>query len=393
VSINTTQYFPFCIISLTKNNKRADIHPEYYEEVGNMFRVVLSAIMIIVGLYAQDGFKRGLYISFWAAGSQKKMDKIFDIIDKSDINTVVVDIKNEYGYLSFKGDVKEAKNIGAYKRRTIKDIDTFIKKLKQRNLYIIGRIVVFKDELFATNNPECAVRDSNGSIWRNHDHLAWSSPLCIKAHQYNIDIAKDTASKGFDEINFDYIRFPASKSVVFDMENNSSNRIKVISSFLQKANKELKPLGVNISVDTYGYVCWNKKDTGIGQNLKEMAKYVDFISPMLYPSGFHMGIPGFKNPLENMYETIYLSLQKAANLSGIDPSMLRPWLQAFKDYSFDRRKFGNYEIMLQTKASEDAKSNGWLLWNPSSYFLSKWIVVPQDTKIALTEENEAQTVQ
>jgi hypothetical protein len=361
-----------------------------------MLKIVIAIVLIINFTSANDsksGFKKGLYISFWAAGSKKKRKKLFNLIDNSDINTVVIDIKNEYGYISYKGNVKEAQEIGAYNKRTIRDFNELMQELKKRNLYVIGRIVVFKDELFATKNKECAIYNDKNSLWRSGDNLAWSSPFCKKAHTYNIKIAKDAVLNGFDEINFDYTRFPASKNIVFEQENNSTTRVRAISAFLQEANKTLKPLHVKISVDTYGYACWNKKDTGIGQNLKEMSKYVDFISPMLYPSGFHMGIPGYKNPMESMYETIYLSLEMASRKIGVKSNVFRPWLQAFRDYSFDKRKFGNYEIMLQTKAAEDFNANGWLLWNPASYFLSDWLGVKEDTKVALTQQQTSTKIE
>ncbi len=314
---------------------------------------------------------KALYISFWAAGSSKYMKKIIKLAESTEINTVIVDVKNEFGSISYKTNVKMAKFIGAHNERTIFNIEAFVQELKKHNLYVIARIVVFKDDRLARKFNNYALKDTNATVWRNRENLAWVDPFETKVHDYVASIAADAASRGFDEINFDYVRFPLKKGLVYKEPINQTNRIKAISAFLQTANKALKPYNVYTSVDTYGYVCWNKHDTNIGHTIKSLAQYSDYISPMLYPSGFGAGIMGYKNPTNHSYEIINESIKVALTKDNISPYRFRPWLQSFKDYGFDRKFFRSKEISEQIRGAQDAQCSGWLLWNPSSRFSSK----------------------
>jgi len=314
---------------------------------------------------------KALYVSFWAAGSSKYMKRIIKLTETTEINTVIVDVKNEFGSISYKTDVKMAKVIGAHDERTIYHIEEFVQNLKKHGLYVIARIVVFKDDRLARKFNNYALKDLNATVWRNREKLAWVDPFETKVHDYVASIAADAASRGFDEINFDYVRFPLKKNLVYKEPLNQTNRIKIISAFLQTANKALEPYNVYTSVDTYGYVCWNKHDTNIGHTIKSLAKYSDYISPMLYPSGFGAGILGYKNPTDHSYEIINESIKMALTKDKISPARFRPWLQSFKDYGFDRKFFRSKEISEQIKGAQDAQCSGWLLWNPSSHFSSK----------------------
>ncbi len=314
---------------------------------------------------------KALYVSFWAAGSKKYMRRILKLTRETEINTVIVDIKNEYGDLSYKTDVKLAEKIGAHKNRRIFNIKKFIKELKENDLYVIGRVVVFKDERLADNKKALALKKFNGDIWRNKERLAWVDPFETKVHEYVSSIAADAASQGFDEINFDYVRFPLKNDLIYKQELNQKNRVAAITSFLKTANKALKPYNVYTSVDTYGYVCWNNNDTNIGHTIESLSKHSDYIAPMLYPSGFGPGILGYKNPTDHTYEIINESIKEALKKTEVSPSRFRPWLQSFKDYGFDRKFFRSKEVSEQIKGAEHASCSGWMLWNPSSRFSEK----------------------
>ncbi|MDF1880454.1 putative glycoside hydrolase [Sulfurimonas sp. MAG313] len=320
---------------------------------------------------------KALYVSFWAAGSSKYMRRILKIVRSTEINTVIIDVKNEFGNLSYKTKVNLAKKIGAHKQRSIYNIEDFIKQLKSEGLYVIARIVVFKDERLARNHENYALKDSNGTIWRNREKLAWVNPFELKVHEYVASIAADAASKGFDEINFDYVRFPLKKGLIYTKKMNQRNRIKAISDFLDTANKKLLPYNVYTSVDTYGYVCWNKSDTNIGHTIKSLSTHTDYISPMLYPSGFGAGMLGYKNPTDHNYEIINKSIKEGLKRADINALRFRPWLQSFKDYGFDRKFYRSKEVSEQIKGAEQALCSGWMLWNPSSRFSSKGL---QDLK-------------
>mgnify|MGYP005664141183 CR=1 FL=1 len=331
---------------------------------------------------------KALYVSFWAAGSKKYMQRILELAKNTEINTVIIDVKNEFGSLSYKTDVPLAKRIGAHKERTIFNIEAFIERLKKQNLYVIGRIVVFKDDRLAESMQKYALKDSNGTVWRNREKLAWVDPFEPKVHEYVSQIAADAAKRGFDEINFDYVRFPLKKGLVYPKVLNQENRVQAISDFLRTANRALRFHNVYTSVDTYGYVCWNKSDTNIGHTIKSLSQHSDYIAPMLYPSGFGAGILGFTDPTDHPFEIINASLNAALERAEISPSRFRPWLQSFKDYGFDRKFFRSKEISEQIKGAEDASSSGWMLWNPSSRFSAKGLQDARSPHPILPESKE-----
>jgi hypothetical protein len=173
---------------------------------------------------------------------------------------------------------------------------------------------------------------------------------------------------GFDEIQFDYVRFPEAPGLLFSKENTQENRIEAITGFLSEARARLAPYNVFLSADIFGYVCWNRNDTNVGQQLEELATHLDYISPMLYPSGFSHGLGRIKNPVQNPYEIVFLSLNRARERTGLPALRFRPWLQAFRDYAFDRRHFGRNEVRAQTLASEEFGANGWMLWNARNVY-------------------------
>ena len=315
---------------------------------------------------------KALYLTFWGASNNSATSKnIMDIIDKTEVNAVVVDIKNEYGSTLFYTSFAQANSYGAHENRTNRNISKFMKKLKDKNIYTIARVVTFKDELQASNNPDYAIKlDSNGSIWRNHDNMAWVDPYDKRSHEYTISIAEEAAKVGFDEINFDYIRFPAKSRLRYSKVNTPENRIEAIGDFLDLAQNRLRKYGVFISVDTYGNICWTEDDNNIGQTVSSLAAHADYLSPMLYPSGFSKGSFYFENPSEHPYAVIYRSIKNIQD--KIESNRVRPWLQYFKDYAHKRRHYKKSEIRDQIRATEDIKTSGWMMWSPSSKYHSEY---------------------
>ena len=319
---------------------------------------------------------QALYLTFWGASpSSKTFNRVLALADKTKINAVVVDVKNEYGNTSYKTDVTQANANGAWHKRTIKNIGAFLHTLKEHDIYTIARIVVFKDELQAANNPDYAIRKKQTrAIWRNADNMAWVDPFDKRSWKYTVDIAVDAAKRGFDEINFDYIRFPAKEDLLFQKESNEKNRTETIAAFLEYAKKRLSPYGVFLSVDTYGNVLWSKDDNNIGQRVDIFAKHADYLCPMLYPSGFAYGSFGFKYPATQPYEVNWRSIRHVSE--KIDPTKVRPWIQAFRDYTKKRHRYDAFEIKEQIAAADDLNTDGWILWSPSSryklsYFLTE----------------------
>jgi hypothetical protein len=246
-----------------------------------------------------------------------------------------------------------------------------VKSLKDKGVYTIARIVVFKDDLLAVARPDLAVKTGNGAIWRDREKLAWVDPSKKEVWDYNISIAVEAAQIGFDEIQFDYVRFPDKPGLIFSMQNTEENRVGAIASFLKEARRKLMPYNVFLAADVFGYVSWNLNDTMIGQKLESLSPVLDYLSPMLYPSGFHFGIPGYRIPVAHPYEIVSLTLKRGRERTRLPAVRFRPWIQAFRDYSFDKRHFTGKEIRAQIDAAEEFGSDGWMLWNPHNVYTAE----------------------
>ncbi len=267
-------------------------------------------------------------------------------------------------YLTYFG----ALAVGAQGPATLKDFDGLMADLKSRGIYTIGRIVTFKDNILANARPELAIIDTRtGRPWIDNEKLAWVDPFREEVWNYNIAIAREAAGKGFDEIQFDYVRFPTDGrlgAAKYSAPNNKQTRLPAIAGFLERARRELGPLGVYVAADVFGYTAFNDNDTDIGQRIEELAPHLDYFCPMVYPSGYQMGIPGFRNPVQNPYEVVRESVRLIQQRGSHTRVRVRPWIQDFRDYAFDRRIFGVSEIRAQIKGADDAGAVGWMLWNP-----------------------------
>lgn len=311
---------------------------------------------------------KALYLSYWAADSRKLRSHLLGLLAETGMNALVVDLKSVRGDIAFRSNVPLASQIGAQRVRTLKDLSEFLATLKQLGIYSIGRIAVFKDDALANARRELAALTPEGYLFKDRDGISWADPFSSEVREYNIAVAEEAAQLGFDEIQFDYIRFPARSDLVFSSENNGDNRVAAINGFLKQVKQRLAPYPVMTSANIFGYICWKHKDQKIGQRLVDLADYVDYLSPMLYPSGFPHGVPGHPDPVADSYATIALSLARAQYLTDLPAVRFRPWLQAFKDYAFDRRSFRADDIHAQINASDANGSNGWMLWNAASRF-------------------------
>ena len=313
---------------------------------------------------------KALYLSFWGADSRELRTKIRRQISEHELNALVIDIKSSRGHIAYRSNIPLAHEIGAQRVRPLKDLPEFLKELKTQNVYTIARVVVFKDDLLARNHPEYAAHTPDGTLWQDQEQLSWTDPFSQQVWDYNINVAEEAAQLGFDEVQFDYIRFPSRSDLIFSQATDDASRVRAINGFLDQARQRLAKYPVYLSANIFGYICWKPLDGKIGQRLVDLADRVDYLSPMLYPSGFSLGIPGSPNPVANPYAVISHSLRKASQFTGIPPERFRPWLQAFRDYAFDRRPFLAEEIQAQINASDANGSHGWMLWNATSRFSS-----------------------
>ena len=308
---------------------------------------------------------KALYLSFYGIGYKPIRDAALNTIrGKSGVNALVIDVKNDQGLVAFKTAEPLAQEVRADRITTIPDLRGLLKELHDADIYAIARIVVFKDDRLGSSRSDLAVKTTAGAIFRDRDGMAWTDPFRREVWNYNLDLAVEAARAGFDEIQFDYVRLPDQKDVRFSQNSTMTSRIMAISGFLTEAREKLIPYNVFLAVDIFGYVCWNADDTQIGQRIEDIIPLVDYVSPMLYPSGFEFGIPGYRDPVQHPYEIVRYSLERAIARTGVSPLRFRPWLQAFRDYAFDRRNFGEDEVKAQIKGADGFGSDGWMLWNP-----------------------------
>lgn len=311
---------------------------------------------------------KALYLSFWGIGDRGLRHAAEDLAASTEINALVIDLKGDRGLVPFPTRVALADQVGARPTTTVRNLPELIAHFKEQGLYLIARIVSFKDDPMAHAHPERAVKTASGALFKDLEGLAWMDPSLPENWQYPLDLAAEAAELGFDEIQFDYVRFPDTPGLVFSVPNTEEQRITAINGFLAAARKRLAPYNVFLAADIFGYVFWNQNDTFIGQKLEDLTRHLDYLCPMLYPSGFKFGIPGYTNPVAHPQEIVYLTLSKGGKRSGISPLRFRPWLQAFRDYAFDKRPFGAEEIRQQIDAAEKFGSNGWMLWNPRNAY-------------------------
>jgi len=315
---------------------------------------------------------KALYLTVYGAWSSKIRGAALETVAKNRMNALVIDIKGDRGYIPFQVDLPLAEEVRSHvsieKTILIKDMKAFVADLKAKGLYLIARIVVFKDDPLASAKPEWAVKVQGGAPFKDREKLRWVDPFNKEVWNYNIGIAKIGAELGFDEIQFDYVRCPDKKGVVFSEPNNQENRTRAISGFLKAAHEALTPYNVMVAADIFGYVFWNLDDTGIGQTVLDAVNAVDVVCPMLYPSGYHLGIPNYRNPVQHPYEIVYLTLKNGLNRTGVSPLRFRPWLQAFRDYAFHGGDFGEARVQTQIKAAEKFGSSGWMFWNPRNIY-------------------------
>lgn len=340
---------------------------------------------------------RGIYVTSSSASLTKRVDDLIALSKRTKINAFVIDVKEDDGTLLFKMKAGEKYNPNANRRSPIKDIDKFMKKMKDNNIYTIARVVSFKDPTYAKANPDKAIiTKSTGKPFTNSDGVIWVSPHDRYLWEYNIAVAKEAALAGFDEIQFDYVRFPASNGGKLDKDldyrnPNKESKPETIQKYLQYARKELEPLGVYIAADVYGQVGSLPDDMALGQHWESVSNVVDYICPMIYPSHYGKGVYGLPVPDAEPYKTVYRSTQDSMNRNAnIDtPAMIRPWIQAFtarwvKGYI----TYGPEQIELQVKALKDLGINEYILWSPTNrYKIEK--NPPSDKKAEPVKEKEA----
>lgn len=319
---------------------------------------------------------KGIYVTSAKANSDD-FTRLVNIADTTEINAMVIDVKGDTGKITYHMDSPLAKEINATTNQ-ISDMEGLVKTLKEKNIYLIARIVAFKDPYLAEQKHEWAIKNKDGSLYRDNNDECWVNPYNHKVWDYLIEVSTKATEIGFDEIQFDYIRFSTGKGITeadFGEETETKSKEDIIIEFTKYAYEKLKPLGVFVSADVYGTIISSSIDAGlVGQNYMEMAKYLDYICPMIYPSHFGEGNYGIEypdlEPLLIVRKVLNASKEKLAEIpEGEHRAIVRPWLQDFTaSWIKHYQVYGGEEVRAQIDGVYEAGYDEWLLWNASTNY-------------------------
>ncbi|MGI6394441.1 MAG: putative glycoside hydrolase [bacterium] len=317
---------------------------------------------------------KGIYLTRYSA-TPNRLAHYLNLVKGTDINSFVIDIKNERGELLFKSVAAAKHNPGANKSliyRNRESIEKQISKMKENNLYLIARVVTFKDDDYAKNNPETAIDDNEtGTTYIDRDKQRWVSPHNRKYWEYLIALCKEAADLGFNEIQFDYIRFTDWKSNLNFKNEMRESKSLAIQRFLQYAHSELSLKEIYISADIFGLVASASDDLNLGQYWEGISNVVDYISPMIYPSHYSNGFGGILIPDTAPYTIVYISARDsvARNKNIETPAIIRPWIQDFTAiWLKGHLDYTKKEVMDQVRALNEHGIDEFLLWNPKNQY-------------------------
>ena len=312
---------------------------------------------------------RGLYVNRFAAQSLKRMRKLIAIADSTEVNALVIDVKDEFGLNFSSPDPTLQKNAGA--AGVIPNLRQLLDTLKAHDILAIARIVTFKDSVAARANPDHVIRKPDGSPWRDKQGLTWVNPYDESIWEYNLRVAEEAVKLGFGEVQFDYIRFPEPyKSLPPQVFPNEKGRSKpdVLAQFLRTANGRLDKLGVRTTADIFGLVTTVGGALEVGQEWEKVSPAVDVVLPMTYPSHYPRGAFNLPRPNAEPYKVQLTAIARARQRDGklgLTGERVRPWVQAF---SLGQPKYDAAHVRDQMRGIYDAGYNGWVWWHPGSVY-------------------------
>lgn len=306
---------------------------------------------------------RGLYMTGYTAGDDARFQELLEFIERKGLNAVVIDAKDDDGRVSWRTQVPLARAIGAGSDK-IRDPAARLGELKRRGIYAIARVVVYADPLLASSRPELAMF---GGKWRDTRGIAWPDPYNKAVWEYNVDIAAEAVRLGFQEVQFDYIRFPEHLLPGYNSDVPLEKRTEAIEGFLRYAVERLRPLGGYVAADVFGLTTSVEPgdDMEIGQVYEHIAEIVDYILPMAYPSHYAPGTYGIADPERHPGEVVYESMTAALKRTPDLPNRKhRPWIQ---DFSL-RVPYGRAEVEAQVRGLARAGIRQFILWDPNNRY-------------------------
>jgi hypothetical protein len=325
------------------------------------FPTVTTGEEMTIALERQD--IKAAYLTGARLADEAKIEELIGVIGRTELNALVVDLKE--GYVYYDTGVQFFHDANAV--QPLFDPAALVQRLKSEGIYTIARIVVFNDPIVAQNRTDLALEDDNGGLWMGWNGAPWVDPFHRELWQPNIDLALEAARFGFDEVQYDYVRFPSDgdlSTANFAGEYSEESRVSTIVEFLEMTQEQLRPTGVKLGADVFAIVAVYPEDQGIGQRLYDFTLVVDYIHPMAYPSHYgegSIGVDGHPNdfPYETLDITIGLGMAK---IPGMELRM-RPWIQ---DFSWGDRAYGPDEVRAQIDATMENGSSGWMHWNADS---------------------------
>ena len=350
---------------------------------------------------------KAVYMTSCIASGKKLRAPLVKLIDETELNAVVIDIKDYTGMISFDLSAEASAQVGAPARADdagggdprfvlntkgchVPDIKEFIGELHEKKIYVVGRVTVMQDSTYPKAHPDAAVKKkSDGGIWKDKKGLTFVDPGATEYWAYMSDLGKASYAVGFDEINYDYIRFPSdgNMSDIAFLRTGTTTKPAMMKKFYAYLGKEMSAAKIPISADLFGMTTTNTDDLNIGQILEDALLYFDYVAPMVYPSHYPPGFNGWKDPNQVPYEIIKFSMERAVlrankleeKLSGYVAAgtttppflptgkyakKLRPWIQDF-DYGKD---YAETDVRAQKKATYDAGLTSWMSWDPSNKY-------------------------
>ncbi|MEK7116805.1 MAG: putative glycoside hydrolase [Patescibacteria group bacterium] len=327
---------------------------------------------------------KGIYMTQCVAGTPSFRDKVVKLIEETEINSVIIDIKDYTGTVSFLTGNNEIDKLGGTGCKAL-DMQDFIEKLHSKNIYVIGRVTVFQDPLYVKNHSELAVkRKSDGGVWKDRKGISFVDVGAKPFWNYITAIATSSYAIGFDEINFDYIRFPSDGDMkdIYFSHTGTTTKKEMLKKFFEYLDSKLAGTGIVTSADLFGMTTTNTDDLNIGQVLEYALLNFDYVAPMVYPSHYPPTFNGWPDPNKVPYEIVKFSMSAAVArtnflheeiasstpnalvLKRINPLQLRPWLQD-NDYPVH---YTPAMVRAQIQATYDAGLTSWMLWDPGNTY-------------------------
>jgi hypothetical protein len=308
---------------------------------------------------------KAAYLTGAKLNDRAKIEELIELTKTTELNAIVIDMKE--GHVYYDTSVQFFHDAGAVNK--FFNPAALVEEFKSHGIYTIARIVVFNDPVVARANPELAVRNVDGGIWLGYNDVAWVNPYRRELWQPNIDLAVEAANMGFDEIQYDYVRFPSDGDLSVaefgeEFSYTEEERVGTIVEFLKVSKAALEPLGVKLAADVFGIISVYNQDQGIGQRLPDFAEVVDYVCPMVYPSHFNegsIGVDGHPNAFP--YETLDITIGIGVSMIPGRELKMRPWIQ---DFTWGEPPYGPEEVKAQIDATMKNGASGWMLWNASS---------------------------